>query len=659
MPWFQIELTVAKKLLRKCERVWKRTRLPEDRLALQKAKLHVNVVIDKLKTDYYSTKVENCGSDQKKLFHVLNELLHRNKPSPLPHCESTQELAEKFSDFFTSKITRIRQDLDHENSPAAASDAPQNSTVSADCQMSTFDHATPDEILQIINSSKPSTYDLDPLPTSLLKDCNEAMAPIITNIVNKSLDTGVFPTSLKTAHVKPLLKKATLDIKEVLKNYRPVSNIPFLSKVIEKVVVTRLLGHMDRNNLHEPLQSAYNKSHSTETALLKVHNDLLQSIDRKQSVILTLLDLSAAFDTIDHALLLSRLNRDLGIDGVALAWFSSYLEARHQCVVIDGHVSGVARLNYGVPQGSVIGPIMFIIYTKPISLICKSHGISYHLYADDTQLYAAFDSSDTNDELQAKTKLEACIRDIKAWMTRNKLKLNDDKTEVVVMSSSYHRHHHSVSTLQVGETTIPTSSHVRNIGVIVDELLDMHKHIASVCKSSIFHLKNIRAVKKYVSREAVEKLIHAFVTSRLDVNNALLYGLPTTTIRPLQMILNMAAKVIVGARKFDHVTPILDALHWLPIRSRIAYKIILVTFKALHGLTPLYLTELVHKHCPSRCLRSRDAHLLSPVRTRTRAGDRSFQAAAPSLWNSLPNSIRSMNTLSTFKSALKTHLFPR
>ena len=244
-------------------------------------------------------------------------------------------------------------------------------------------------------------------------------------------------------------------------------------------------------------------------------------------------------------------------------------------------------------------------------------------------------------------------------MTRNKLKLNDAKTEVLFITSPYNKHRHSLTSIQVGDTAIDGTPHARNIGAFFDQTLDMHYHIASTCKATLFHLRNIRAVKKYLTRDALETLVHALITSRLDANNALLYGLPYSTIRPLQLVLNAAAKLIVGARKYDHATPALKSLHWLPVTERIEYKILLLTFKARHGLAPEYISDLLEEYSPPRSLRSSTAQLLVPVRTRTKAGDRSFKAAAPSLWNKLPDDIRSINSLDKFKCSIKTYLFSR
>ena len=229
------------------------------------------------------------------------------------------------------------------------------------------------------------------------------LLPILTQLINMSFEQGVMPGDLKKALIIPLLKKLGLD-PEILKNFRPVSNLPFLSKLIECVSAKRLLDHMNLNHLHELFQSAYKKFHSTETALLRVQSDIHQALDEKKCVILILLDLSAAFDTIDHTILLERLQSHTGICGKALAWFKSYMQGRNQSVLINDKASSIWELLFGVPQGSVLGPLLFIIYTSPLGQLLRDLGISYHLYADDTQLYLTFDLENASDRIKTIEK---------------------------------------------------------------------------------------------------------------------------------------------------------------------------------------------------------------------------------------------------------------
>ena len=352
---------------------------------------------------------------------------------------------------------------------------------------------------------------------------------MITKVVNLSLESGCFPDLLKSARVKPLIKNQNLD-PEQLKNYRPISNLPTLSKVIEKVVTRQLCNYMVKNGLENKFQSAYRKAHSTETALLRVNNDVLMAVDAKKAVALVLLDLSAAFDTVDHATLCSRLETLLGLKGTVLSWFQSYLSSRSQCVSVGDALSDVLSLTFGVPQGSVLGPFLFTIYTLPLTTIANRHGVSIHLYADDTQLYVSFDASSHESFSESIHILEKCIQDIKVWMAYNSLQLNGEKTEFILFSSRHSKANFNGARLTVNEQSILPTDNASDMGVILDSSLDMKQHISNVCKISYFHLRNIRYLKPVLSNDALVTVVHAFISSRLDYCNSLLHGLPESQV---------------------------------------------------------------------------------------------------------------------------------
>jgi hypothetical protein len=424
--------------------------------------------------------------------------------------------------------------------------------------------------------------------------------------------------------------------------------------VIEKVIATQLLMHMSNNNILDKMQSAYKRYHSTETALLSVQNDILRFIDDGKHVLLVLLDLSAAFDTVNHSILLSFLENHVGVTGSALNMFRSYFMDRTQCVSIKNILSSVTDLTQGVPQGSVLGPILFCTYMLPLGVILQKHKLNYHIYADDTQLYC---SSNTESSFDSLNSIEKCAKDIEFWMIKNKLKLNGNKTEFLILSSSRSHACRDVH-LKMGDATITPSSSCRNLGVIFDSHIDMNSQISSICRSTHYHLRNIGRIRSLLPDSAAAQLIHSLVTSRLDYCNSLLYGLPDSKLSRLQRIQNIGARILSRSPKSDHVTPILKQLHWLPIKFRILFKILLITYRCLHNLAPEYITDLISIYTPSRSLRSSDLQLLAVPKTRLKSyGDRCFAAAAPREWNKLPLYIRQSTSLSCFKSQLKSYFF--
>ncbi len=437
-----------------------------------------------------------------------------------------------------------------------------------------------------------------------------------------------------------------------LKHYRPVSNLPYLGKLTEKIVVKQLQDHIEKYNLDQPLQSAYKKHNSTETAIVKIINDILLALDSDSCVLLILLDLSAAFDTVDHQLLLSRFEHLLGIQSGAKEWLHSYFTDRQQVVRINSTASDPKALDTGMPQGSVLGPFSFPPYTAPLFNIAEKHQCGIHMYADDTQLYMPCKVSEVG---AAITRMQDCVRDVRNWMAENFLKLNDDKTEFLVISKcSQVKKVEHVKSITIGDECVSVVPNARNIGCIIDSTVNMESQVNNVSRRCYASIQQIARIRKCLTEEATATLVNSQVTSKLDGFNAILHGLPDTLLDKLQLVQNNAARLITGTKR----TPDLKKLHWLPIKFRIEYKILLLCFKALNNMSPKYIKDLLQPYVPRRNLRSSTGgFLVEPPSKLKTYGDRAFSFIAPRLWNKLPEDIRAIDKLNTFKTALKTHLF--
>lgn len=256
------------------------------------------------------------------------------------------------------------------------------------------------------------------------------------------------------------------------------------------------------------------------------------------------------------------------------------------------------------------------------------------------------------------SRVEECVAEIGRWLLVHKLKLNGDKTVIILILLPRNTVDPYIGHIVIGDSNIVPSDIAQNLGTLFDQHLNMEAHVTRVCRASYLQLRKLSQIRDMVTQEAAEILVHAFVTSRLDYCNSLLYGLPATTISQLQRIQNWAARIVTRTRKFDHITPVLCSLHWLPVRQRITFKVAVLTYRAIHGQAPVYLQELVEIYRPARNLRSADSNTLSVPASRLRTvGDRRFAFAAPRTWNALPLCVRNAGSLAIFKRLLKTHLF--
>ncbi len=643
--WFNNNIRRAKIVRRRLERRFIKSGSDINRKAYQDQCKLVNYLIKEAKTKFNAQKIAASKHDKKKLFESVKEILCWKHDPVLPSKEISV-LPNDFVHFFIDKIVKINGEI----SSQVLSDLENEveSFIEKQCHsiLAEFEPATIDEVAKIIKNSSSATCEIDAMPTNLLKDCCTQVAPIITDIVNISLKNAEVPLNMKKAVIRPLLKKATAN-PEILKNYRPVSNLGFVSKILEKIVANRIKSYIDYNNLHTKMQSAYKSFHSTETALLKVHNDIAQALDKKNI---------AAFDTIRHSVLLERLQHRYGIESNALKWIESYLKDRTQYVSINGYKSEEKPLDTGVPQGSILGPLLFSLYVSPLADIVENCGVNGHYYADDSQLYVCFDrKTELADNI---SKLENCISKIRVFMRYSFLKLNEDKTEILLFGSPHNLKSLSKVKIKVGHCEIESSNVARNLGAVFDSTLSMTNFISAKCQSAMYFIRAIHHIRKTLDRDTIKTLINSLVTSRLDYSNSILLGATKSSLKPIQRVQYAAARLISESDFRQPMTPILRELHWLPISHRVNFKVLTMCYQCVYGTAPTYLCELVSLYKPKRILRSAQDNLLLTVSShKTKFAQKCFALQAPILWNRLPYSIRASKSLAIFKRDLKTYLF--
>ena len=645
--WYTPEVKHQKQEVRKKERRWKKKKTNCNWNILKEEKRKYRNLLKHTKKEILNSQVIEAKGNTKRLYQLFNNMTGKSIHNPFPENISDQNMAEKFADYFLNKIQCIREALSHVPT--------YSSGTQVDCRLSKFLPLTSDQVRKIIFSLSTKSCELDAMPTKLLKDIIPGVLPVINKIVNLSLEQGVFAENWKTSVIRPLLKKQGLDL--TTSNYRPVSNLPFLSKVLEKAALQQFMAHSDYNHLMPDYQSAYRKHFSCETALVKLMDDLLWSMEKQQATALMAMDLSAAFDTVDHDVLLTVLSSNFGIEGDALNWFDSYLRPRQCKVNVGASYSNIRELSFSVPQGSCAGPVLYLVYASTMQEAVPSD-IQIHGYADDHALKISFNAKDRAEESKSIDCLQQSAISVKDWMDKNRLKMNSSKTEFIIFGSQKQLDKCVTTSLDVCGDTVQLSNEIKYLGVHMDKHLTLKHHIQLKCRTAMWNLQRIKLVRDILTKDACETLVLGTVMAHLDYANALYIGLPKCDIMKFQRIQNIAAKLVLRSK--DNSISCLKKLHWLPVNLRIKHKVMTLLYKALNGESPGYLRDLVvlqTTHRPG--LRSEDKHqrLAVPITRRKTFASRAFSVAAPQWWNELPNSVKMSPNADTFKKRLKTYLF--
>ena len=284
--------------------------------------------------------------------------------------------------------------------------------------------------------------------------------------------------------------------------------------------------------------------------------------------------------------------------------------------------------------------------------------MSYHLYADDTQIYGSFEPSESSTD-EFVERIEKCISDVKIWMNKNKLVLNQDKTETMLVGSSNNQSAIQKTHIQIEDSNICFTKSVKNLGVYLDNNLSMSNQVNHIARCMYLELRNISKIRHLITTDIAARLVTSLVLSKLDYCNSLLSGITNDKIKKLQVIQNNAARLVLKKKKRDSASPLLKILHWLPVAKRIDYKVATLCFKCINQSAPEYLSDLITLYVPSRQLRSSadTLKLREPTFKKKTFGDRSFASYGPKTWNSLPKAIREAENIDKFKSQLKTFLY--
>ena len=648
--WLSPEAKEAKRNRRRLERTWCRTGNETDRLIYRASCRRANFLINDSRKKHLTQSINSC-SGAKQRWKTVNNLLHPNSLNNNSGSNNSIN-STTFLNFFISKINNLKIAIKSKIDTLRLQ-PPLPDPIHSGELFSTVSPVTPAEVSKLLHSLQPKSSNLDFIPTSLIKACSSTFSSLIAHLANLSFNQGVFPSHLKLAQITPLIKKPKLN-RDDPSNYRPISNLNNISKILERLFLARLQPHLISSPHYNPFQSAYRSCHSTEKALLTLLNKTRLSADQGESTLLVSLDLSAAFDTIDHAILLDRLRLMYGVDGTALNWLRSYLTQRSQYVKVGQDISPSVLLSTGVPQGSVLGPILFTSFISPIQFVASHFKVDQQQYADDTQLFISISKTNSADQIRC---LEAALLHLTSWFYYNCLALNPEKSEAILLGThARNKTLSNINQVDIAGSPIPLSDKIKLLGVTIDSTLNFSKHVSLICQSCQYHIRALRHIRPILDAQTARLVGHALVSSRLDYANSILYGSPKSQIAKLQSQQNALARVVLKASS-GSARPLLQELHWLPMASRIEFKIAALTYKVLDSGLPSYLSSQLSHYHPARELRSSSSNLLAQPYSSTKFGSLAFKSCAPKIWNELPLEVKSAQSLLTFKSRLKTHYF--
>ena len=600
----------------------------------------LNAVIRKAKNYYYIKTFKMSQNNIKKTWSLIKQLMStKSKDNCIKNIivnnieiSNPSEMAEQFNNYFAD----IAHTLDNEINP---SNQDPYVHVKENNLASIFFHpVTVNEINTIILNLKNTTKKLHEIPVQLFKGLSKILSKPITELVNASIGSGVFPECLKQSKVVPIYKKGD---RNTMANYRPISILPTMSKIFEKCISNRLITFLNKYDVIFPRQFGFRTGRSTADAFLSMVEYVYSCLNRKEHCIGVFIDLKKAFDTVNHEILLGKLERS-GIRGLPLRWMASYLKDRRQCVTIDGKCSSQRIINIGIPQGSILGPQLFLLYVNDLPNV--SSKLRSILYADDTTLLA------NNSDYSTLTQ---CINDelpkLYQWTIANRLTVSLDKTYSMLFSNR--DSHLEKEDIYWNNETVKYKEIEEFLGLTIDHKLKFTDHIYFVCKKLSKTVGILYRLKGFVPCNVLVSLYYSLAYPYLLYANVVWGGTCQVHLEPLVILQKRIIRIVTNADYYAHTEPLFKTSSILKISD--LHNFLLAQYMYRRRLCGDDMFEVSHEHD------TRGRNNAQQVFQRLTQTQLSVSFAGPRVWNSLPPNIQNSATLGMFKRLVKEYYLAR
>ena len=655
-PW--ITRSIKKSIRKKHQMYSKTIKSGFSKVHFDKYKKYRNILTSIVRTSkkmYYGELFEKDKSNSKKTWKHINELLNKNnscdKSTKIEKikseidgvpCEYTspKDIANVINDFFVNIGKKLASKIDSNVNHTEYLNERQSKSFF-------FSPVISSEVKNLImNLDQSKACGYDNIPARLLFNAVDYVCEPLTHVFNVSFLTGVFPKNMKIAKVIPIYKKG---LKCLPGNYRPISILPIISKVFEKIVNARLMKFLNTNKILREHQYGFRNGYSTKLSLINLINELTHFTDEGRITVGIFIDFAKAFDTIDHTVLQNKLNH-YGIRGLPLNWFKNYLDNRYQYVCYDGMESQRKEITCGVPQGSVLGPTLFLLYINDLSN--SSSYFKFRLFADDSSLFHTFDKGENRIQLGEVNKH---LSDVVTWCEANKLTINVSKTNYMLFKNRG-KNILTSEQLEIKGKVLNLVDTVSFIGLNIDEKLNWEKHINNVCNVASKKAGILYRIRHYVSKKILVMLYNAFILPHITYGLEV-WGAANKTFLSRILVIQKRITRVILFKSFNH--------HSAPLFSELS---ILDVFKQYRLMIATFVHDLLNNKLPHRFIdyfsfvkhpyetRSNENKNITLIKVRTNLGKQSVSYSGAVIWNALPNDIRKIKSRKTFRQSYKAIL---